>query len=310
MELRKRYVGLVLAAVLALSAVAFFAWRVSSPYTAQATDPNIPQTISLGATGTGLACDEADQPTECTVFDPTGAFVITVNADVIPEGGYSGIGSEIVLGDLTHNQRENCNDELVWPDRTFCTRFIGLADQVQHAGAVNLIPPFDKSNFTGTLVEVDVQCPGEGEYEVLLTAWEDQAFGSSFGATYVGLDGVSTQVKPVEARTLDLDGDGEPDTRNRDTDGDTVPDTVEVVEYDLADTLAITCGGEIEAVPGDANGNGSVNSLDALLILQLDAGLISSVPSPENADANGDGSVNSLDALLILQFDAGLIGSL
>jgi len=61
---------------------------------------------------------------------------------------------------------------------------------------------------------------------------------------------------------------------------------------------------------GDAGCDGAVNSIDATLVLQLDAGLIDSLACAENGDVNGDRSVNSLDAALILQFDAGLIGSL
>ena len=58
---------------------------------------------------------------------------------------------------------------------------------------------------------------------------------------------------------------------------------------------------------GDPNGDGVVNSIDALLILQFNAGLVGSLA---NADANHDGMVNSLDAALVLQFAAGLIPSL
>jgi hypothetical protein len=59
-------------------------------------------------------------------------------------------------------------------------------------------------------------------------------------------------------------------------------------------------------VPGDANCDGLVNSLDAALVLQYDAGLIHSLTCAD-ADYNHDGVVNSLDAALILQKDAGLI---
>ena len=61
---------------------------------------------------------------------------------------------------------------------------------------------------------------------------------------------------------------------------------------------------------GDVNCVGGVNTIDATIILQIDAGLISSVICLRNGDVNGDGSINSIDATLILQFDAGLIGSL
>jgi hypothetical protein len=61
---------------------------------------------------------------------------------------------------------------------------------------------------------------------------------------------------------------------------------------------------------GDVNCDGDVNSIDGALVLQSDAGLIDSLPCPQNADVSGDGLVNAIDATLILQYDAGLIGSL
>jgi hypothetical protein len=59
--------------------------------------------------------------------------------------------------------------------------------------------------------------------------------------------------------------------------------------------------------PGDVSGDGNVTSADAAIILQLDAGTVTSVARPRNADVNRDGSINSIDSFLILQLDAGLI---
>jgi hypothetical protein len=61
---------------------------------------------------------------------------------------------------------------------------------------------------------------------------------------------------------------------------------------------------------GDVNCDGSVNSIDAAILLQLAAGLIGGVGCPANADVNEDGQVNAIDAQLILQYSAGLIGQL
>jgi hypothetical protein len=58
------------------------------------------------------------------------------------------------------------------------------------------------------------------------------------------------------------------------------------------------------------NDDGLVNSVDALLNLQLVAALIPSVLNPESADVNADGEITSVDAALILQVEAGLISTL
>lgn len=46
----------------------------------------------------------------------------------------------------------------------------------------------------------------------------------------------------------------------------------------------------------------SVNSIDALFILQFHARLLASLPCQQNADVNGDGRINSIDAALIIQY--------
>jgi hypothetical protein len=57
---------------------------------------------------------------------------------------------------------------------------------------------------------------------------------------------------------------------------------------------------------GDANCDGAVTSLDAVLILQLDARLIDELGCQQNTDVNRDRRTNSLDAVLVLWEVAGL----
>jgi hypothetical protein len=62
-----------------------------------------------------------------------------------------------------------------------------------------------------------------------------------------------------------------------------------------------------EELVGDANCDGVVNSVDALIVLQFVAGLRNSVPCRDLADVDNNGRLSSVDAALILQIHAGLI---
>lgn len=75
-------------------------------------------------------------------------------------------------------------------------------------------------------------------------------------------------------------------------------------------TIPVDVSGIGPKAAGDVDCNGTANSIDAFLILQLDAGLIGSLACPSNADINEDGAIDATDALLILQSDAGLIEAL
>jgi hypothetical protein len=58
---------------------------------------------------------------------------------------------------------------------------------------------------------------------------------------------------------------------------------------------------------GDVNGDDTVNSTDALIILSCDVGIDTSPFCPMNCgDVNGDGLINSTDALIILSYDVGM----
>ncbi len=66
----------------------------------------------------------------------------------------------------------------------------------------------------------------------------------------------------------------------------------------------------MRVMDGDANCDGSVDAVDAALVLQFTAGLLGSILCAAPADVNGDGDLTSVDAALILQFTAGLLGRL
>jgi len=58
---------------------------------------------------------------------------------------------------------------------------------------------------------------------------------------------------------------------------------------------------------GDVNNDGTLTAIDAMLILQLHAGLVDALPNDESGDVNFDGTLSALDAMLVLQVDASLL---
>ncbi len=69
---------------------------------------------------------------------------------------------------------------------------------------------------------------------------------------------------------------------------------------DNIDVYALYSSGEL--TPGDADGNGDVDSADALLVLRYSMNLAEIAPAlMPMCDVNGDGDVNSGDAVLILR---------
>ena len=55
------------------------------------------------------------------------------------------------------------------------------------------------------------------------------------------------------------------------------------------------------------NDDGTVNAIDATLILQLSAALVDSLANEPSGDVNNNGQLDSVDAALILQRIAALI---
>ncbi len=137
---------------------------------------------------------------------------------------------------------------------------------------------------------------------------------------------------PLDADTdLDSLSDGDEvlvygsDPLLADTDGDGLSDDAEVLIYSTDPTLVDTDGDGFSdndeiflrgtdplraELLGDVNCDYDVSSIDAALILQLTAGVVSFLFCQESADVNGDGETTSVDAAIILQFTAGLIPSL
>lgn len=63
----------------------------------------------------------------------------------------------------------------------------------------------------------------------------------------------------------------------------------------------VRCG-ELEVEAGDLNGDGTVNSLDGLLLMRYLNDWDVTVSNPQAMDVNADGEVNSLDGLLLMRY--------
>ena len=73
----------------------------------------------------------------------------------------------------------------------------------------------------------------------------------------------------------------------------------------LVFVMGVSC---FAASYGDVDGKGSINSSDALMILQTSTGTLKLTSAQtERADVNNDGKVNSSDALLVLKRAVGII---
>lgn len=125
------------------------------------------------------------------------------------------------------------------------------------------------------------------------------------GVDAVGLTG-ETVLATFEFECADSEGTTDLEITVLDF-GDASDDLYDVDPLDVSDG-SFTCGVEdVLGFNGDANCDDSIDSLDALLVLQFEAGLVDRLIFPEGTDSNKDGKIDSRDALLILQFNAGLM---
>ena len=69
----------------------------------------------------------------------------------------------------------------------------------------------------------------------------------------------------------------------------------------------VVWSGDTLGLPGDVDGDGDVDSQDALLTLRFALGIIESLPAEQNADVSGNGVIDSQDALIILRMALGII---
>jgi hypothetical protein len=281
--------SLVALAVLAL--VILISAKAGGDTARAATDPSV--NFSISSTG----CDSSGSPSATCTVAASAMFSVAVNLNHLPSNGtYDGYDASVhyssgltgpALSGLHQNGAGN------WTDCVFAAHNLDTPGLVFTACSIGAGAP--SSTYTGSLLHMDFTCSA-GSTETLTLAHGD-------GTT----DTVAADFTPhseAADKTLTVQcGTGPTNTFTpvvtpTPCSGPCPTATATNTPPPATPTPAGVCG--------DVNGNGVANSLDAFFVLQYEAGLIASVPHPENADLNHDGHIDSRDATIILQIDAGL----
>ncbi|MEX2158091.1 MAG: dockerin type I repeat-containing protein [Dehalococcoidia bacterium] len=334
-----KYLFLGLAAVLALALTLTVVVRELTVTSARTTDGTMSMTVS-----TGGACVSST----CTV-PLSGAFTIQISGTGLAEG-YIGIQTEVDYASLVasggnYKPTANVGDEVTWPDSFFPLRSpgapTGTEGLITHADATGLTPPIPESTFSGVLLELDFNCGGTSSSNVinLVPFANDNRNASGYKTSPDdGLLNIPAKTTPltivcgsvVEDTPTPTTPVGDTPTATPTAPEGTPTDTPTVGPTPTASATSATNTPTRTNTPppatptrtptrtptpgegqnGDANGNGEVNSVDALWILWDVADISDLIPRPELADADKDGDIDSVDAALVLQFEAGLIDTL
>jgi hypothetical protein len=167
---------------------------------------------------------------------------------------------------------------------------------------------------------------GDGKDDLAIGAPGRHVDGEPAAGAVVVLRGSPAGITSINAQLWDQDSSGAGDPAESgdrfgdelatgDFDGDGAADlAVGVALEDIGNVsdagAVVVLYGVPTARVGDVDCSRSVTSIDAALVLQLVAGLISELPCPAAANVDGAGGVTAIDAALILQHVAGLIPSL
>ena len=84
------------------------------------------------------------------------------------------------------------------------------------------------------------------------------------------------------------------------------------MDHDYQNGICSMCGSaESSLLPGDADGDGTVTYLDAMMVLRCAVGLVSLSEDIQKAcDVNLDGFLDYMDAMTILRYSVGLVPAL
>ncbi|MCH8161672.1 MAG: dockerin type I repeat-containing protein, partial [Chloroflexi bacterium] len=208
--------------------------------------------------------------------------------------------TSIFIGpNLVYKPADAPGDEFVWPD---CVSSVALRSNLKetswlHGCITGLLPPLPASTYTGNLLELKLNCSEDDTSTEVRFILNDNQLVTSGGTFFANPEGVRTVPKTSNLTVVCGSAPGPTNTPH--------PTDTPVPPTSTPPPPTST-----PVSSGDANCDGAVDAIDAALVLQRDAGLVSALPCGERADVNGDGLLNSLDAVLILQFAADLIPQL
>ena len=143
----------------------------------------------------------------------------------------------------------------------------------------------------------------------LLCDADDLAANSAYNVKESGVFGVKLTFKAIAEGDATIAIDNVPEN------GDFIL-MVNGANFDnygaLGSSVTVNVGGEaVFVIKGDVSGDGEVDNLDALMVLNYDAGRLELDSQALDAgDIDGDGNVDNYDSLMILKYDAGVIPEL
>lgn len=193
--------ALLLPVVALATLVALAVWLRTDAGSTQAASGGPEMALTVKSSSGVFACE----PGKCEVgLGET--FTLAVEVVQAPANGYVLAQTFIQYGpDLTYDKAASAADEVVWPDCDASALARGQPDageNVRHGCLTGFFPPVPKSNFTGNIVEIDLNCTVTlSQHLVELLPHGDPVAGMD-GALFVEPDGVTQHVPKVNDLTV------------------------------------------------------------------------------------------------------------